>query len=127
MGSHRRKDPHCSGLDRGQLVHIPRCVLVPHDGHQCCTCRRRNSGWLLLLRHHLQVRCRNRDLPDLLREDPEGCSLAMKSNGCIPRDATFPWTLIFFLLGPMAGRLGTYISFPEVAFICTNVASLACK
>merc|ERR1712166_608592 len=65
---YRRKDPNCTGVDRDQLVHIPRCVLVPNDGHQCCTCRRRHSGWLLLLRHHLQVRCGNRDLPDLLRE-----------------------------------------------------------
>merc|ERR1711865_1282969 len=85
------------------------------EARRCCTCRRRHSDWLLHLRHHLQVWCGNCDLPDLVCQDQQGGSFAMKSNGCIPRDAIFPWSLIFFLLGPIAGRLGTYISFPEVA------------
>merc|ERR1711865_268142 len=74
--NYRRKDPNCTGVDSGQLVHISYCVLVPHAGHQCCTCGRRHPGWLLLLRHHLQVWCGNCDLPDRLREVQQGGPLA---------------------------------------------------
>merc|ERR1711865_971785 len=74
--NYRRKDPHCTGVDRDQLVHIPRCVPVPHDGHQCCACRRRHSDWLLHLRHHLQVWCGNCDLSDLVRQVEQGGSFA---------------------------------------------------
>merc|ERR1740133_84065 len=80
-----------------------------------CTYRRRHSGWLLLLRHHLQVRCGNCDLPDLLRQVQQRGTFAMRSSGCIPQDSTWPLSLAFFLLGPIAGRLSIYVSFSEVA------------
>merc|ERR1712194_621920 len=62
-------DPAIAGkIHSDQLVHISCCVLVPHDGHQCCTRSCRHSDRLLRLRHHLKMRCGNRHLSDLLRE-----------------------------------------------------------
>merc|ERR1712151_1354462 len=83
-----RQDQDRTGDDRDQLVHIPNCVLVPH-----ARCQRRTSSCLhpdglLRVRHHLQVRCRLGDLPDLLRQIPEGGPLGMKK---------LTWPFSFFL------------------------------
>merc|ERR1712084_90753 len=87
--SHCRQDQDRTGDDRDQLVHIPNCVLVPH-----ARCQRRTSSCLhpdglLRVRHHLQVRCRLGDLPDLLRQIPEGGPLGMKK---------LTWPFSFFCL-----------------------------
>merc|ERR1711871_1259783 len=66
------QDLHCSGDDCDLLVHLPSCLLVPNVGHLrrqvCCL----HPDRLLRLRHHLQVRCWPCDLPDHLRQVPEG-------------------------------------------------------
>merc|ERR1712187_424400 len=50
------------------LVHLPCCVLVPYVGHQCCVFCGLHPVGLLRVRHHLQVRCWHRDLPDHMRQ-----------------------------------------------------------
>merc|ERR1711862_603062 len=51
---------------------IPRRVPVPDAWHFCCQLCGLHPNWLLRLRHHLQVRCWHCDLPDHLREVPQG-------------------------------------------------------
>merc|ERR1712100_516209 len=50
--------------DSHQLVHISNCVFVPHAWHQCRSGSCQHSDWLLCIRYHLQVWCRNPHLPD---------------------------------------------------------------
>merc|ERR1711865_747788 len=81
-----------TGVDGDQLVHIPCCVLVPHVWH---------SRWVLLLRHHLQVRCGHRDLPDLLCEVKQRGSFAMKrpaSSLVASVISCLHWLVVLFLI-----------------------------
>merc|ERR1711915_634904 len=45
----QRQDPVSTTYDSGELVHIPRGVLVPHARHQRSACRCRDPDWLLCI------------------------------------------------------------------------------
>merc|ERR1719162_235084 len=62
----------CTGGDCHLLVHIPSCLLVSHARRQCCISGGVHPDWLLLLRHHFQVRCWLAHLPDLACQITEG-------------------------------------------------------
>merc|ERR1712014_370799 len=66
---HCRQDPHGSALDGRFLVHLPDCLLVPDVRHRRQRGGGRHSNWLFHLRHHLQVWCWPRHLPDQCCED----------------------------------------------------------
>merc|ERR1712083_1161091 len=66
------QDQERPAYDSRKLVHVPSCVPVPHASdwwRQCCC---RGSGWLLRVRHHLQVWCRFADLSDHIRQVGQG-------------------------------------------------------
>merc|ERR1712051_965905 len=70
--SDQEQDCDGAGGDCHQLVHLPRRLPLPdvrHHRRQGC---RGHPGRLLLLRHHLQVRCWPPHLPDHIRQVCQG-------------------------------------------------------
>merc|ERR1712084_118719 len=89
--------PVSAGDDGHQSVHLPRGLPLPDDGYHGLACRGWHPGWLLLLRHHLEVRGRPPDLSDYLCQVEAGDVARLRmlgSAGNMPRSGV---ARLFFL------------------------------
>merc|ERR1712232_750462 len=75
--------------DGDQLVHLSCSIPLSNGWHGCIVGCCFDSGWLLLFRHHFQVRRGTSDLPDLQCEVKKGGLVSMK------RVALRPSSIIF--------------------------------
>merc|ERR1712007_178492 len=85
-------DPAFPVLDCGELVDLPSCLHLSNDWLLWFACSCSDSGGLLRLRHHLQVRSRLGHLHRhrcQVQEWQGGCFVAMKLQHCLACSSLF--------------------------------------